>query len=113
VYVFEASWLWEALMRIPLSPKGEYYLTDLVGIAVAEGLSVQSITLEHPEEVIGINDRTHLAKPRLSRNRINTHWMLSGVTWLIRQHLYRSRCKIRSGHDHFAEHLSAWEDNNR
>jgi bifunctional UDP-N-acetylglucosamine pyrophosphorylase / glucosamine-1-phosphate N-acetyltransferase len=81
VYCFSAGWLWEALDRIPLSPKGEYYLTDLVGIAVTEGLSVQSITLDSSEEAIGINDRTHLAEVEaILRKRINLHWMLSGVT---------------------------------
>ncbi len=30
VYCIKADWLWSALERIPLSPKGEYDLTDLV-----------------------------------------------------------------------------------
>lgn len=81
VYCFKADWLWEALPRIPLSPKGEYYLTDLVGIAAGEGLSVQTITLDRPEEAIGINNRAHLAEAEgILRKRINTEWMLSGVT---------------------------------
>jgi bifunctional UDP-N-acetylglucosamine pyrophosphorylase/glucosamine-1-phosphate N-acetyltransferase len=81
VYCFASDWLWDALDRIPLSPKGEYYLTDVVGIAVSAGLSVQSITLDGTEEVIGINDRTHLAEAEaILRKRINTHWMISGVT---------------------------------
>ena len=29
-YCINADWLWPALERLPLSPKGEYYLTDLV-----------------------------------------------------------------------------------
>jgi len=33
-YCFKAEWLWEALEVIPMSPKGEYYLTDVVGLAV-------------------------------------------------------------------------------
>src|SRR5690606_20752848 len=36
VYCFEASWLWENLKRIKASPKGEYYLTDLVEMAVSQ-----------------------------------------------------------------------------
>jgi bifunctional UDP-N-acetylglucosamine pyrophosphorylase/glucosamine-1-phosphate N-acetyltransferase len=81
VYCFDANWLWDALARIPLSPKGEYYLTDLVGIAVAEGLSVQSVLAENAEETIGINTRLHLAEAAaLMQRRINQHWMLAGVT---------------------------------
>ncbi len=81
VYCFDAKWLWDALRRVPLSPKGEYYLTDVVGIAVADGFPVQALLLEDPGEAIGINTRVHLAEAEaLLRTRINRHWMLSGVT---------------------------------
>jgi bifunctional UDP-N-acetylglucosamine pyrophosphorylase/glucosamine-1-phosphate N-acetyltransferase len=83
MYCFDAGWLWEALKRIPLSPKGEYYLTDLVGIAGSDGLPVQAVTAEDPAEVIGINTRVHLAEATaLLRQRINRAWMLAGVTLL-------------------------------
>jgi bifunctional UDP-N-acetylglucosamine pyrophosphorylase/glucosamine-1-phosphate N-acetyltransferase len=80
-YCFNAAWLWPALARLPLSPKGEYYLTDLVALAAAEGGQVASVTLDDEDEVVGINNRVQLAgaAPAL-RRRINTHWMLEGVT---------------------------------
>lgn len=81
VYCFSADWLWSALRRIPLSPKGEYYLTDLVGLAVADGQSVQALVADDPSEMIGVNTRVHLAEAEaLLRRRINQQWMLSGVT---------------------------------
>jgi bifunctional UDP-N-acetylglucosamine pyrophosphorylase/glucosamine-1-phosphate N-acetyltransferase len=81
VYCFSSEWLWGALERIPLSPKGEYYLTDLVGIAVADGLSVQAYIAHDPSEVIGINTRIHLAEAeKIMRQRFNLEWMLAGVT---------------------------------
>ncbi len=81
VYCFSSSWLWSALPQIPLSPKGEYYLTDLVGLAVSQGNSVQAITIEDANEAIGINTRVHLAEAgALLRARINRAWMLAGVT---------------------------------
>jgi bifunctional UDP-N-acetylglucosamine pyrophosphorylase / glucosamine-1-phosphate N-acetyltransferase len=80
-YCFNAGWLWEALPRIPLSPKGEYYLTDLVDIAVQDGLMVQALVMDDPREAIGINTRVHLAEAEaLLRQRINRDWMLAGVT---------------------------------
>jgi len=83
MYCFDAGWLWEALKRIPLSPKGEYYLTDLVGIAGTDELPVQAVAVEDPAEVIGINTRVHLAEATtLLRQRINRDWMLAGVTLL-------------------------------
>ena len=81
VYCFDAEWVWEALKRIPLSPKGEYFLTDLAGIAVAEGRPVQAITAEDLSETIGINTRIHLAEAEaIMRQRVNRNWMLAGVT---------------------------------
>jgi len=88
-YCFEAKWLWSALERIPVSPKGEYYLTDVVGLAVAEGFSVQSLVMEDPDEAIGLNNRIHLAEAeKIMRKRINENWMLSGVTILDPEHTY-------------------------
>ena len=89
VYCFSPKWLWDALRRIPLSPKGEYYLTDLVAIAVGDGLSVEAELLDDPEEGIGINTRNHLAEAMaILRRRINQHWMLEGVTLVDPQTTY-------------------------
>jgi bifunctional UDP-N-acetylglucosamine pyrophosphorylase/glucosamine-1-phosphate N-acetyltransferase len=83
VYCIKADWLWPALKRITLSPKGEYYLTDLVGMAVDNGHAVHTIAIEDPNEVIGINTRVHLAQAEaLLRQRINQQWLLSGVTMI-------------------------------
>ena len=83
VYCFQAAWLWQALKRIQLSPKGEYYLTDLAGMAVTEGHTIQTLGMEDLDEVIGINTRQHLAQAEgLLRQRINQQWMLAGVTMI-------------------------------
>ena len=41
--------------------QGEYYLTDVVDIAVAKGESVSAIVCEDPEEVRGVNNQQQLA----------------------------------------------------
>lgn len=79
-YCFRDDWLWPALNRVKISPKGEYYLTDLVEIAVAEGQVVQALVAEDLEETIGINTRVHLSEAEaILRKRINTAWMEAGV----------------------------------
>lgn len=89
LYCFRSDWLWEALRRVPLSPKGEYYLTDVIGIAVQDGLAVQALPLEDPAEAMGINTRVHLAEAEaLMRRRVNTAWMLAGVTIVDPQSTY-------------------------
>jgi bifunctional UDP-N-acetylglucosamine pyrophosphorylase/glucosamine-1-phosphate N-acetyltransferase len=88
-YCFEATWLWEHLSRIPLRPKGEYYLTDLVEVAANEGHRVQALTIEDVTEVQGINTRVHLARAEaIMRQRINERWMLNGVTLIDPQTTY-------------------------
>jgi bifunctional UDP-N-acetylglucosamine pyrophosphorylase/glucosamine-1-phosphate N-acetyltransferase len=89
VYCFDAKWLWDSLPRITLSQKGEYYLTDLVEIATRSGNTVQSITLEDQNEVIGVNNRVHLAETeKIMRQRINNRWMLEGVTIIDPERTY-------------------------
>jgi bifunctional UDP-N-acetylglucosamine pyrophosphorylase/glucosamine-1-phosphate N-acetyltransferase len=81
VYCFDAAWLWQHLPRLPLSPQGEYYLTDAVAMAVAEGCDVSAIGTDEVVECLGINTRVHLAEAeKAMRQRINRHWMLQGVT---------------------------------
>jgi len=80
-YCFRADWLWPALARLPLSPGGEYYLTDLAATAVADGKGMGVVVAEDPDEVIGINTREHLAEAEAAlRRRIQRQWMLAGVT---------------------------------
>ncbi len=82
-YAFKAEWLWDHLGQLPLSPKGEYYLTDLVGLAVKQGLEIASVQVEDVSELIGINTRAHLAEAEaVLRQQITHHWMLEGVTML-------------------------------
>ena len=80
IYCFDAEWLWQNLGLIPLSAKGEYYLTDMVGLATEQGRRV--VTAATPvDEVDGINTRVHLAEAaqRLRRRVLEEH-MLAGVT---------------------------------
>jgi bifunctional UDP-N-acetylglucosamine pyrophosphorylase/glucosamine-1-phosphate N-acetyltransferase len=89
VYCFEAAWLWKHLPEIRLSPKGEYYLTDLVGTAADEGHEVQALVVDDMTEVLGINTRIHLARAEaVMRRRINERWMLAGVTMVDPETVY-------------------------
>ncbi len=82
-YCFDANWLWDALANVPLSAKGEYYLTDTVGLAVDAGLRVEAITLEDAVEAIGVNTRIHLSEAEAGmRSRVNRRHMLNGITFI-------------------------------
>jgi len=82
VYAFEAHLLGDAVKRVPTdNAKGEEYLTDVIAILRAEGHHVASVTLEDPDEVLGVNDRAQLARARQIFNaRLLSTWMGAGVT---------------------------------
>ena len=83
-YCFKADWLWDALHRIEKNPKkGEYYLTDIVEIAVKDDLPVQAVVHDDFIETIGINTRAHLSEAEAAlRVRINHQYMLNGVSMM-------------------------------
>jgi bifunctional UDP-N-acetylglucosamine pyrophosphorylase / glucosamine-1-phosphate N-acetyltransferase len=88
-YCFSAEWLWGALHRIPVSKKGEYYLTDTVELAVKYDLPVQALVMDDMAETIGINTRVHLAEAEAAmRRRINEGHMLNGVTLVNPESIY-------------------------
>ena len=82
-YCFDAEWMWQNLARLKPSPKGEFYITDLVAQAKAQACRVEAVVLEDPAEGLGINNRVDLADcERALRKRINQQWMLAGVSFL-------------------------------
>ncbi|NUQ85141.1 MAG: bifunctional UDP-N-acetylglucosamine diphosphorylase/glucosamine-1-phosphate N-acetyltransferase GlmU [Anaerolineales bacterium] len=83
-YCFKADWLWDALRRIEKNPKkGEYYLTDVVEIAVRDDLPVQAVVHDDFIETIGINTRVHLSEAEAAmRARVNREHMLNGVSMM-------------------------------
>lgn len=82
IYAFDAAVLADALGRLSTdNAQGEQYLTDVLGIARADGLRV----LAHPTadlwQVEGVNDRVQLAALGAELNRrVVREWMLAGVT---------------------------------
>jgi len=84
ILAFDAGFLADALGRIGNdNAKGEYYLTDAVGIARGDGLAVGAYVLDDVMQTEGANDRAQLAALGKEMNaRIVTRWMKDGVTVL-------------------------------
>ncbi len=79
-YCFDSKWLWNELANVPISPKGEYYLTDVVGLALKESVEIGVIEVGDSDETIGVNTMEHLAQAEAAaRRKINLQWMASGV----------------------------------
>jgi bifunctional UDP-N-acetylglucosamine pyrophosphorylase/glucosamine-1-phosphate N-acetyltransferase len=82
ILAFDAEFLVSALARITNdNAKGEYYLTDAVGLARQDGLTVGAHLIDDVAQTEGANDRAQLAELGKELNRrIVTRWMQDGVT---------------------------------
>lgn len=61
--------------------KREYYLTDIIELAVAEGGTISDVRPRSVEEVLGVNDRVQLARlERHCQSRLAEDLMRQGVT---------------------------------
>jgi bifunctional UDP-N-acetylglucosamine pyrophosphorylase/glucosamine-1-phosphate N-acetyltransferase len=75
------DWLWPNLERLTLSPKGEYYLPQLVGLALSQRLTVRATLTDDEQEVLGVNDQRQLAQAEtILRQRTIERLLDSGVT---------------------------------
>jgi bifunctional UDP-N-acetylglucosamine pyrophosphorylase/glucosamine-1-phosphate N-acetyltransferase len=81
-YVVSGAFLFEALDKLePRNAQNEYYLTDIVQMAVAQGRRVAAVALQNPEEGLGVNTRHQLAEAeRIVRQQIRERWLEAGVT---------------------------------
>jgi bifunctional UDP-N-acetylglucosamine pyrophosphorylase/glucosamine-1-phosphate N-acetyltransferase len=80
-YCFDAAWLRANVGNVAASPSGEYYLTDLVAVALAAGRRAAVVPAPRPELTVGINDRLGLAAAeRMLRQQIAEQHMRNGVT---------------------------------
>ena len=62
--------------------QGEYYLTDVIAMAVADRVAVTGIVAENEHEVLGINDRVQLAQAERILQRQQTQALMQqGVTF--------------------------------
>ena len=82
IYAFDLAPLFDALRGIASqNAQGEYYLTDLVAIYRRRKLRVETLLVENPQEIRGINSRTELAEvSRIVRQTKNEELMAAGVT---------------------------------
>lgn len=79
--------------------QGEFYLTDVIARAVADGISVRGISAQHLDEVLGINDRAQLAmQERCYQQRQAMRCMRDGVT-LLDPARFDLRGRLTAGED--------------
>lgn len=82
IYCVRYEVLFELLHKIGNSnAQGEYYLPDIVPLALGDGSSVETVTMRDPNEMLGVNNRVQLAEVEsLMQQRIIHDWQMNGVT---------------------------------
>lgn len=82
LYLIDSGFLSRNIKKLGKeNAQGEYYLPDLIGLAVKEGRKVASLTHMDANEVMGVNNRIELARANgIMKWRIARALMLSGVT---------------------------------
>ena len=82
IYAFDLEPLFDALNGIASeNAQGEYYLTDLIAVYRRKKLPVETLMVNNPDEIRGINSRTELAEvSQILRQNKNEELMAAGVT---------------------------------
>ncbi len=82
IYAFDVATLFDALRQVgSANAQGEYYLPDLVAIYRSRGLTVETVRLDDPGEILGVNSRKELAEvTAVLKTRKNEALMAEGVT---------------------------------
>jgi bifunctional UDP-N-acetylglucosamine pyrophosphorylase/glucosamine-1-phosphate N-acetyltransferase len=103
-YAFERSFLERGLPRLgDVNAQREYYLTDLVVEALAEGNRVVPVVAADPDDVLGINSRQELAEAaRILRMRKIDALMNAGATFVDPERSY-AEPEVRVGQDAIVE----------
>ena len=89
-YAVDSGFLFHALDAVGCdNVQGEYYLTDIVSIAVSEGVSAGTVSAAAEDEARGINSRTELARAEtILLDRIRKNWMEFGVSFELYKSIY-------------------------
>ena len=83
--------------------QGEYYLTDVVGLAVDDGVEVTAASAPTEEEVLGVNTKAQLAHlERHLQRRLAQALMTRGVT-LADPARFDQRGRVEAGRDVFLD----------
>lgn len=102
IYSFDADFLWSNIDNLPIRQARngqEYYLTDMVEIAVQQGKLVDAVMAVDATERLGAGTRAELvAVERAFRQRAIDHWLENSVTIIDPNNTYIDQ-DVRIGKD--------------
>jgi len=83
--------------------QGEYYLTDAVGLAVADGVPVTAVTLADASEALGINDKRELAAAERRVQRATAAALMQAGVTLADPERLDVRGRVTAGSDVYVD----------
>ena len=89
IYCFDTKFLLESLPKLSNdNVQEEYYITDLVEIAVRENISIKPVVVKE-ENFKGVNSKFDLANAEvIHQNRIKTNFLKAGITMKLPDTIY-------------------------
>jgi bifunctional UDP-N-acetylglucosamine pyrophosphorylase / glucosamine-1-phosphate N-acetyltransferase len=83
IYIFDSTVFAKGKSLGNNNKAGEYYITDLPTLYLQAGSKVRSVLVADETEVLGVNDRKHLAQiDKILQDRIREKWLVAGVTMI-------------------------------
>lgn len=79
--------------------QGEYYLTDIIAMAVNEGVAVQTVNPKVVSEVMGVNNRVQLAQLERDYQRSRAEALMSSGVTLLDPERFDLRGALKAGQD--------------
>ena len=89
---------WVAALRND-NAQGEFYLTDVVAMAVAAGVPVEAHVAANESDVLGVNDRAQLAAIERIVQRRQAAALLAAGTWIADPERFDLRGTLACGRD--------------
>jgi bifunctional UDP-N-acetylglucosamine pyrophosphorylase/glucosamine-1-phosphate N-acetyltransferase len=83
--------------------QGEYYLTDVVALAVRDGFAVEAVIAPTVAEVLGVNDKLQLAQLETEHRRLVAEAMMRAGVTLVDPARVDVRGRIEHGRDVFID----------
>lgn len=100
IYLFPENFLKKSLPLLQNNnAQKEYYLTDMIKMAVQENITIHSIQPASPDEVLGINDRVQLAHLERSYQRQYAEKLMRQGVTLLDPNRFDLRGELTVGQD--------------
>jgi len=112
IMVLPAKWLCDSLNKLSDdNAQGEYYLTDMVALAVEDGLAINSLCCDDNAEVAGVNTRQQLAELERHFQLLKADQLMANGVSLADPNRVDIRGDLQTGNDIFIDVNVIFEGN--